>query len=114
LKRHWRENPSGLLFPNRINRPHKRANVVEYGLKPVLRKLGLPTQDFGLHAFRHGLATALSNNKVSPKIVQEIMRHTDIKTTYRYYVHVDEESKRNALGALATSTNVPIGTAMGS
>ena len=111
LRRHWRENSSGLLFPNRIGRPHKRASVVLYGLKPLLKKIGLPTKDVGLHAFRHGLGTALSNNKVSPKVVQQILRHTDIKTTFRYYVHSDTDSQRSALAALAISTNVPISTA---
>ena len=97
LQNHWRDNPYGLLFPNRAGRPRKRANVVRFGLKPVLREFGLPTQGVGLHAFRHGLGTALSNNKVSPKTVQEILRHTDIKTTFRYYVHSDTETQRTAL-----------------
>lgn len=114
LKNLWRENPRGLLFPNRTGtRSRKREYVVKFGLKPVLRKLNLPTQDVGLHAFRHGLGTALANSKVSPKAVQEIMRHTDIKTTFRYYIHSDLEAQRSALAAVslgAISTNVPIGT----
>jgi len=114
LRDHWRENPSGLLFPNRTGRPLKRNNVVRFGLKPLLRKFGLPTKDVGLHAFRHGLGTALSDNKVSPKTVQQILRHADIKTTFRYYVHSDTESQRSALAGVAISTNVPIGTAAGS
>jgi integrase len=39
LKNHWRENPDGLLFPNRNMRPRKRQYVVKFGLKPLLRKL---------------------------------------------------------------------------
>lgn len=81
---------------------------MKFGLKPVLRKLGLPTKDVGLHAFRHGLGTALSENGASPKTVQAILRHTDIQTTFRYYVHSDVEAQRNALAAIGT--NVPIGT----
>jgi integrase len=101
---------SGLLFPNRNGRPRKREYVVKFGLKPILRKLGLPTKDVGLHAFRHGLGTALSNNKTSPKTVQSILRHKDIKTTFRYYVHSDTEAQRNALSTVSIGTNVPIGT----
>jgi integrase len=104
----WRQNPSGLLFPNRNGRPRKRQYVVKFGLKPVLRKLGLPMKDVGLHAFRHGLGTALSENGASPKTVQAILRHTDIQTTFRYYVHSDVDAQRNALAAIGT--NVPIGT----
>ena len=105
-------NPSGLLFPNRRGRPRKREYVVKFGLKPVLRRLSLPTVDVGLHAFRHGLGTALSDSKVSPKTVQGILRHRDIKTTFRYYVHSDTDAQRTALAALTAGigTTVPIGT----
>jgi integrase len=97
LKNNWRENPEGLLFPNRNMRPRKREYVVKFGLKPLLRKFGMPVKDVGLHAFRHGLGTALSNSKVSPKTVQQILRHADIKTTFRYYVHSDTDAQRSAL-----------------
>jgi integrase len=106
----WQENPSGLLFPNRSGRPRKRQYVVKFGLKPLLRKLGLPTKDVGLHPFRNGLGTALANSKVSPKILQQVLRHTDIKTTFRYYVHSDTDAQRNALSQIAIGTIVPIGT----
>jgi integrase len=117
IKNHWQANSEGLLFPNRNGRPRKRQYVVKFGLKPLLRKLGLPTKGVGLHAFRHGLGTALSNSKVSPKTVQRILRHTDIKTTFRYHVHSDMDVQRDALAAVsivATSTNVPISTAASS
>ena len=109
----WRPNPKGLLFPNRNDRPRKREYVVKFGLKPLLKRLGLPTARVGFHAFRHGMGTALANNKVSPKIVQEILRHSDIKTTFRYYVHSDLDDRRNALAAVSLGsigTNAPIGT----
>ena len=97
LRNYWKANPDGLLFPNRNNRPRKREYVVKFGLKPILRKFKLPTKDVGLHAFRHGLGTALSNSKISPKTVQQILRHSDIKTTFRYYVHSDTDAQRSAL-----------------
>jgi integrase len=97
LKNHWKDNPQGLLFPNRRDRPCKRANVVKFGLWPILKRLGLPSHRFGLHAFRHGLGTALADARVSPKVVQSILRHTDIKTTLRFYVHVDADVQRDAL-----------------
>ncbi len=99
-------NSGGLLFPNRNGRPRKWQYVVKFGLKPLLRKLALPTKDVGLHAFRHGLGTALANSKVSPKTVQQILRHTDIKTTLRYYVHSDTDAQRNALSQIAIATNL--------
>ena len=75
----------------------KRAHVVKFGLWPVLKKLGLPTHNTGLHAFRHGLGTALANAGASPAVVQRTLRHTDIKTTLRFYVHADADVQRMAL-----------------
>jgi integrase len=119
LKTHWRPNPANLIFPNRRGRPMKRAYVVKWGLKPALVKLGLPTHRVGFHAFRHSLGTALANNKVSLKTVQEILRHTDSKTTVRYYIHSDMDERRAALKAAkieliaSIGTNVPVGTTAG-
>jgi len=69
----------------------------EIGLYPVLRKLGIPTHRTGLHAFRQGLGTALANSGASPAVVQRTLRHTDIKTTLRFYVYADAEVQRAAL-----------------
>jgi integrase len=100
LKNHWKENPQGLLFCNRLGRPCKRANVVKFGLWPILKRLGLPTHRFGFHAFRHGLGTALADRRVSPRVVQSLLRHSDITTTLRFYVHVDDDAQREALQSL--------------
>ena len=100
LENHWKDNPQSLLFPNRRGRPWKRAHVVKFGLWPILRRLGLPTHKAGFHAFRHGLGTALADNGASPAIVQRTLRHADIKTTLRFYVHADAEAQRQALQSL--------------
>ena len=73
---------------------------MKFGLHPILKKLGLPTYRAGLHAFRHGLGTALADAGVSPAVVQKTLRHTDIKTTLRFYVHADAEAQRSALQSL--------------
>ena len=103
LDHRWSPNPQGLLFTNRRGRPCKRANVVKFGLHPVLKKLGLPTHHAGLHAFRHGLGTALADAGVSPAVVQRTLRHTDIQTTMRFYVHADADAQRAALQSLQCS-----------
>ena len=111
LARHWQPNPRGLLFPNRRGtRPRLRDNVVRYGLKPVLRKLGIPARDVGLHAFRHGLATELANTGTPLPTLQQQMRHADIGTTLRVYAHVVPDSQRQAVEGAAISTLVPIST----
>lgn len=95
---HWKPNPAQILFPNRKGtRPRSRDNVVRVGLKPVLKKLGIPTKDTGLHAFRHGLATELAEASVPLTVLQNQMRHADVKTTLRIYSHVIPQTQRDAM-----------------
>ena len=113
LRHQWQPNPTGLLFPNADGtRPRKRESVVEYGLKPVLRALGISTKNTGLHAFRHGLATELAEASVPITVLQSQMRHADVKTTLRVYAHAIPESQRAAMerASLSIGTEVPIGT----
>jgi len=108
---HWKPNPGGILFATRNGlRPRSRANVVRVGLKPVLRKLGIP-DNAGLHAFRHGLATELAEAAVPLTVLQHQLRHADVKTTLKVYAHVIPQSQRDAmenvggLGQSLRSTN---------
>jgi integrase len=111
LEHHWKPNPSGLFFPNaKGTHPRWRDNVVKYGLKPVLKKLGIPAMEAGLHAFRHGLATELAEQDVPLKVLQQ-MRHADIKTTLRIYAHAIPQTQRDVmegLKGLSIGTSVPM------
>jgi integrase len=90
--RQWKPNPAGILFATRNGlRPSSRDNVVKCGLKPVLRKLGIPAANTGLHAFRHGLATCLIGLAPLPDL-QRQMRHADIATTLCIYTHAVPQS----------------------
>lgn len=94
----WEPNAKGILFATRDgSRSRSRDNVVRVGLKPVLRKLGIPTADTGLHAFRHGLATELVDQSVPLSVVQHQLRHADIRTTLGVYAHVIPQSQRDAM-----------------
>ncbi len=94
----WKPNPSQILFPNRTgDRRRSRANVVRIGLKPVLKKLGIPGNDVGLHAFRHGLATELVEAAAPLTVFQHQLRHADIKTTLKLYSHAIPQSQRDAM-----------------
>jgi integrase len=95
---HWKPNPGGILFPTRNGlRPRSRDNVVKCGLKPTLRQLGIPTENTGLHAFRHGLATELAEASVPLTVLQNQLRHADVKTTLKVYAHVIPQSQRDAM-----------------
>lgn len=113
LAHHWKPNPAGLLFSNRRGtHPRWRDNVVKYGLKPVLKKLGIPTTETGLHAFRHGLATELAESGAPVPVLQSQMRHADVRTTLAVYAHVIPQSQRDTMERIgqSISTVVPIGT----
>jgi integrase len=98
LSNHWKPNPTGILFPAKGGtRPRTRCNVVKVGLHPVLKKLSIPTRDAGLHAFRHGLATALVDASAPLSVLQTQMRHADVATTLRIYTHVIQQSQRDAM-----------------
>jgi len=95
--RQWTPNPSGLLFAARDGRPRSRTNVVRNGLKPILRKLGIPSAETGLHAFRHGLATELADASVPLTVLQTQLRHASVTTTLKIYAHVIPQSQRDAM-----------------
>ena len=114
LKHHWTPNPAGWLLANRKGtHPRWRDNVVKYGLKPILRKLEIPEEDAGLHCFRHGLATELAERSVPVTVLQQQMRHADVRTTLRVYAHAIPQSQRDAMESIgqgSIGTIVPIGT----
>lgn len=122
LKTVWKPNAADLLFPNRKGtRPLWRDNVVKYNLKPILKALGIPTRNAGLHAFRHGLATELAQRSIPLPDLQKQMRHADVRTTLRIYSHSIPATQRAAMESLADSsinatngTLVPIGTEVAS
>jgi integrase len=70
---------------------------VVHGLHPVLRKLGIPTLNVGLHAFGHGLATAFVEASAPISVLQTQMRHSDVSTTLRLYTHAIQQSHRAAM-----------------
>jgi integrase len=55
-------------------------------LKKLLKKAGLP--DIRFHDLRHSTATLLLSKGVHPKIVQEILGHSEISMTKELYTFV--------------------------
>jgi len=114
LKHYWKENPDKLLFPapRKEGFAYSRNNAVRSGLKSILRKLGIPDENVGLHAFRHGLATELAESEPIT-VLQAQMRHADVRTTLKVYAHVIPQSQRNSMERIANrsiGTSVPNGT----
>jgi integrase len=54
----------------------------------------------GWHAFRRSLGSNLYTLGVKPKVIQAILRHSDIATTLDFYVETPEAETREALDRL--------------
>ena len=69
-------------------------------LKKLLNKAGLP--DIRFHDLRHSAATLLLSEGVHPKIVQELLGHSNISMTMDVYSHVLPSMQQDAISRLNT------------
>jgi integrase len=67
-------------------------------LKILLKKAGLPEIRF--HDLRHSTATLLLSKGVHPKVVQEILGHSEISMTMDTYTHVLPTMQKTAMNEL--------------
>jgi integrase len=67
-------------------------------LKVLLKKAGLP--DIRFHDLRHSAATLLLSVGVHPKVVQEILGHSQISITMDVYSHVLPGMQHDAMSRL--------------
>lgn len=58
---------------------------------------------FSMHSLRHTFATRCFELGVEPKIVQEILGHTNISMTLNIYTHPSEDMKRSAIEKIQVS-----------
>ena len=66
-------------------------------LQPAARKVGI-TGPVGFHTLRRTLASALVANGSDPKLVQELLRRSNIKTTLDVYARAMTPAKLKAQG----------------
>jgi integrase len=87
----WQER--GLVFTSTIGTPFDPRNVNRH-FSRALKRASLPHQRF--HDLRHGCATLLLAQGVHPRIVMEIMGHSQISLTMDTYSHVIPEMQQQA------------------
>jgi integrase len=98
-------NPNDYVFAGeRRGVPLNLHNLVVNVIKPALEKDGR-VQWRGFHGFRRGLASNLLGMGVHPKLIQAILRHSDISTTLELYAMVPDNETREALEKLETKFN---------
>jgi len=80
-----REKPkqSGYVFESPKSRGRLDGEWVSKLFREYRRKAGLPER-FRFHSLRHTCASWLAENGAELKLIQEILRHTNIKQTMRY------------------------------
>ncbi len=84
---------SGLVFATREGKPLGERNV-RRDYKKLLQKAGLPSRRF--HDLRHAAASLLLAQGVHPRVVMEILGHSQISLTMNTYSHVVPELQRDA------------------
>jgi excisionase family DNA binding protein len=87
------------VFRSRENTPVNPGNALKRYIRPVTKALGIPLG--GWHDFRHTLTTGLLRSGVSPKVVSEILGHSDVEITLNVYDHPEIENFREPLAAVA-------------
>jgi len=110
LRRHWVAQAqerlrlgaawedTGLVFANEIGRPVEAGNVVNRHFLPALRRADLPRIRF--HDLRHTAATLLLSEGIHPKIVSEMLGHSQIAVTLDLYSHVTPTMQQAAAEAM--------------
>ncbi|MFI1470616.1 tyrosine-type recombinase/integrase [Streptomyces wuyuanensis] len=88
----WQE--SGYVFTTRTGRPVEPRNVYR-SFTRVADSAGLRV--VRLHDARHGCATLLTAAGVAPRVVMEILGHSQISITMDVYTHVVHDTQREAI-----------------
>ena len=76
-------------------KPYATRSLLEKNLQPAAKAAGI-TEPVGWHTFRRTLATLLVNFGEDVKVVQELLRHANIKTTLDVYAQAVTPAKRGA------------------
>ncbi len=80
---HWTD--TGLVFTTGLGTPLDTGTVIR-GFQRLLRRAGLPHVRF--HDLRHTCASLLLSQGTSPRMIMEILGHSQIATTMDIYSHI--------------------------
>ncbi len=87
-----------LVFSNDVGGPMEPANLIRRSFQPLLKRAGLPQIRF--HDLRHTAATLMLSQSIHPKIVSEMLGHSQVNITLDLYSHVTPTLQRQAATAV--------------
>ncbi len=86
---------SGFVFANELGTPIEPRSYQDTFKVVIVDDAGL--KDIHFHLLRHSFASNGITLGISPKIISEILGHSDITTTLNIYSHVVNEVKFEAM-----------------
>ena len=89
---------SDFVFTNGVGNFVDLDNLRQRSFGPLLKRAGLPSIRF--HDLRHTAATLLLGLDTRPKIVQELLGHSQIGVTMDIYSHALPSMQREAVNGL--------------
>jgi integrase len=93
----WQGDTWNLVFCTSIGTPLDPSNVTKQ-YRALLERAGLERRRF--HDLRHSCGTFLASRNVQPRIIMEVLGHSQISTTMNIYTHVELGSMRDAFDAI--------------
>jgi len=103
----WKEQsiyrqPEDWVFASRHShgkQPYWGQAILHKYLRPAARELGIETR-FGWHTFRHTYSTLLRSVGTEFNVMQELLRHSTIRSTLDVYTQAITPAKQNAQAAV--------------
>jgi site-specific recombinase XerD len=100
------------LFPSiRLNgrKPLSPDTLLKKVIRPAAARAGITGKIIGWHSFRHSLATNLRALGVDVKVAQELLRHSNSRTTLDVYTQAVSAQKREASSRVFEMMLAPTG-----
>ena len=91
----WKERD--VVFSNKYG-GYMYVSVLSHNFKRLLQRAKLPNIRF--HDLRHTTASLLAKLKVHPKIVQEVLGHSNISMTLDIYSHMFPSEHEEAMSKM--------------
>lgn len=91
----WRYKEHRKPFPT----IHNNRSAYHY-FRKILKEAGIPPHDIVLHSFRHTFAARLLKKDVSIYDVKQLLGHSSVVTTERYYAHLAVSKLKQSITVL--------------